>query len=66
MRELSNEVGITERFAHKIINELQADGYISVVKEGRKNQYKLFLRKKLRHPIEEHIKIGELIKLISN
>jgi hypothetical protein len=58
-------VGITERFAHKIISELSENNYISIEKIGRKNNYRVHLSRKLRHPIEEHIKIGELIKLIS-
>lgn len=65
IRELSQTVGITERFAHKVINDLQENGFIAVKKNGRKNIYKVNLRKKLRHPIENHIQIGQLIELIS-
>ncbi|MCT4641005.1 MAG: hypothetical protein N4A33_01830 [Bacteriovoracaceae bacterium] len=66
VRELSLEVGITERFAHKIISELSEGGYISIKKDGRQNHYKVNSKKKLRHPIESHINIGKLISLISN
>jgi len=65
IRELALEVGITERFAHKVISELSINGYVTINKKGRQNHYKVNQRKKLRHHIESHIKIGELIKLIS-
>jgi predicted ArsR family transcriptional regulator len=65
VRELASEVGITERFAHKVINDLQNDGYLSVEKEGRNNRYKVNPKKKLRHPVEGHIQIGPLIKFVS-
>ncbi len=65
IRELSSKVGITERFAHKILVDLQENGYISIQKNGRNNQYKINSTKKLRHPIEGHLKVGQLIKLVS-
>ena len=65
VRELASEVGITERFAHKVISDLFEDGYITIEKVGRQNQYKVNLKKKLRHSVEEHISTGELIELIS-
>jgi DNA-binding transcriptional ArsR family regulator len=65
VRELSLKVGITERSVHKILIDLQENGYVSILKNGRNNQYKLNYNKKLRHPVEKHIKIGQLIDLIS-
>lgn len=66
VRELAMEVGITERFAHKVISDLFEDDYIFIEKVGRQNQYKVNYKKKLRHSVEEHISTGELIELISN
>ena len=65
VRELSQEVGITDRFVHKILNDLEEEGYLIVHKEGRNNRYRLNPQKKLRHPVEKHIKIGKLINLVS-
>lgn len=41
VRELTIEVGITERTVHKIIIDLEAAGYITRTKVGRRNQYKI-------------------------
>ena len=38
-RELGDDVGITERTAHKIIIDLEEAGYITKTKIGRKNKY---------------------------
>lgn len=38
-REIGNDVGITERTAHKIIVELEKAGYIKRIKVGTRNTY---------------------------
>jgi len=38
-RDLGDDVGITERTAHKIIIDLESAGYITKTKVGRKNKY---------------------------
>jgi DNA-binding MarR family transcriptional regulator len=40
-REIGNDVGITERTAHKIILDLESDGYITKTKVGRHNTYRI-------------------------
>jgi DNA-binding MarR family transcriptional regulator len=64
VRDLAEEVGITERAVQRIIAELIEDGYIEKFKDGRRNSYKIRDAKSLKHPIESHKKIKDLIKLI--
>ena len=40
-REVGDDVGITERTAHKIIMDLEKDGYITKSKVGRQNTYRI-------------------------
>ena len=40
-REIGDYVGITERTAHKIINDLKAGGYVVKTKVGRQNEYQI-------------------------
>ena len=40
-REIGDEVGITERTAHKIITDLEREGYITKTKVGRRNAYRI-------------------------
>ena len=64
-REISLKIGITERFVHKIIQDLEEGSYITVEKQGRTNYYRVKPKKKLRHPVEAHIKIGTLMDLVN-
>jgi DNA-binding Lrp family transcriptional regulator len=38
-REIGDDVGVTERTAHKIILDLERDGYITKTKVGIRNRY---------------------------
>jgi len=40
-REISDDVGVTERTAHKIIIDLEQEGYIERIKVGRQNTYRI-------------------------
>ncbi|MFC1901448.1 helix-turn-helix transcriptional regulator [Chloroflexota bacterium] len=40
-REIGDDVGVTERTAHKIIMDLERDGFITKNKVGRQNAYRI-------------------------
>ena len=65
IRDLAVEVGITERAVQRIIVELEADEYLEHIRDGRRNVYKVFSCKPLRHDIEKHRQVHDLIKLIN-
>ncbi len=58
------QVGITERAVQRIVQELEEEGFIRREKVGRKNHYEVLTQEQLRHPIESHRTIGDLLKLI--
>jgi DNA-binding MarR family transcriptional regulator len=64
LRDIAESVGITERAVHKIISELEEEGYLTRIRVGRKNQYKLSVDRPLRHPLESHRSVGDVIRLI--
>jgi DNA-binding MarR family transcriptional regulator len=64
IRDLAVEVGVTERAVQRIIVELETDGYLEHIRDGRRNVYKVLSRKPLRHGIEKHRQLHDLIKLI--
>lgn len=61
MRELAQAIGITERAVQAAIADLVADGYLTSVKQGRRNTYTIHGDGRLRHPLESHHTIDELI-----
>lgn len=63
LREVASEVGITERAVQRIIHELEADGFIRRERVGRRNHYQVLIERPLRHPIEAHRNIGDLLAL---
>lgn len=64
MRDLAGIIGITERTVQQIIHDLHQEGYIHLTREGRCNRYSINRSSHLRHPIEQHKTIEDLINLI--
>jgi DNA-binding transcriptional ArsR family regulator len=65
LREVALAVGITERAVQRIVQELEEEGFIEREKVGRRNYYRVLKDQPLRHPLESHRTIGDLLKLIS-
>jgi DNA-binding MarR family transcriptional regulator len=65
LREVAIEVGITERAVQRIIHDLEESGFIERERVGRRNRYRILKGQPLRHPIEAHRKIGDLLKLVA-
>lgn len=65
LREVAILVGITERMVQKIVAELVEAGFLEVTKVGRRNTYEITLEKTLRHPLESHCSIGDMLKNLS-
>ena len=61
LRDLATVVGITERAAQRIVNDLVKDGYLLKEKVGRRNRYRLNRNAPMRHPIERDHSVGELL-----
>jgi DNA-binding MarR family transcriptional regulator len=64
LREVAMQVGITERAVQRIIADLERDGFLEREKVGRQNSYRIRATQPLRHPIEAHRTIGDIIDLI--
>lgn len=65
LREVAHQVGITERAVQRIVHDLEAAGYLTITRVGRKNHYQIHQDLHLRHPIESHRTIGELIQMVA-
>ncbi|MDA2957688.1 MAG: winged helix-turn-helix transcriptional regulator [Actinomycetota bacterium] len=62
LRDIAAEVGITERRVNGILADLEQAGIVTVFKTGRRNSYKVERRARLRHPLEAHKTVGDLLK----
>jgi predicted transcriptional regulator len=63
-RELSMTIGITERAVRKIIADLDAAGYISKKREGRRIRYRIDPELSLRHDAHQEIAIGDFLEAL--
>lgn len=66
LRDVATRVGITERAVQRIILDLEEGGFIERERVGRRNRYRVLRDQELRHPIESHRTIGDLLKLVSH
>ena len=64
LRDVAIQVGITERATQRIIAELEAAGVLRRFREGRRNRYEIDREQPLRHTLEEHRSVGELLYLV--
>ena len=65
LREIAGCVGITERATHRIVCELESEGYLTRSREGRRNVYELHRELPLRHDLEQGATAGDLIDAIA-
>jgi DNA-binding MarR family transcriptional regulator len=64
LRDVAERVGITERAVQRIVVDLEDAGIITRQREGRRNVYEVDLEHHLRHPIEHHRTVGDLLRMV--
>ncbi len=65
LRDIAEVVGITERAAQRIVGSLVAGGYLARHRMGRRSRYEVKADLPLRHPLDRHHTVGELVDLLS-
>ena len=65
IRDIADRIGITERAAHRILSELTGAGYVSRVRDGRRNHYSRSLDHPLRHPLEASRPVRDLVEALA-
>ncbi len=64
VRDLAQKVGITERAVLKILADLEGGGVIKRERDGRRNRYSVRFDVALRHDLESHRTVGDLIAAV--
>ena len=64
LRDVALTVGITERTAAQIVNDLEKAGYLTKTRTGRRNRYEVHAELPLRHPQHRHHTVGDLIDFL--
>jgi len=65
-RDLSYAIGITPGAVLRIIDDLEQAGYLQRDRIGRRNRYHIISEQPLRHPLETHHSIGEILDRLAD
>ena len=63
-REISQQLGITERTVLKIVADLDEAGYLTRSRQGRTNTYTVNQDRPLHGPILKDIEVGDLLNVL--
>jgi DNA-binding IclR family transcriptional regulator len=66
LRDIAAGIGITERAAQAIVNDLEEAGYISRTRVGRRNHYQVDPSRPFRHPADADQRIAGLLTLFAH
>jgi len=64
VRDISEQVGITDRAVQTILAELEVEGYIVRTRVGRRNRYELHPDRPMRHRVERGHTVQELLHVM--
>ena len=64
LRDIATMVGITERSAYGIVNDLALAGYIVKDKDGRRNRYQIQAHLPLTEAVGRERTIGEVLEIL--
>ena len=66
LRDVAEEVGITERAVQRIVQDLEEAGVLKRHRSGRRNVYQINMKCRLRHPVEGHCRVGDLLEMVNS
>jgi DNA-binding MarR family transcriptional regulator len=64
IRDLADLIGITERATVQILSQLEAAGYLTKTRVGRRNHYTVHGELPLRDPLHNGRQVGEVLRAI--
>jgi hypothetical protein len=65
IRDISAAVGLTERTVQAIVADLEAAGYITRSRTGRRTRYTVRHDSQFRHPAQEGLQVGPFLDVLA-
>ena len=65
VKDIADDVGITERAVQTILTELVAGGYVARERRGKRNLYTIDRTKRMRHALVRELEVGALLGSVS-
>lgn len=66
LKDIAARVDVTERRTAQIISDLEESGVVERQRRGRRNHYVILPHHPLRHPLEQHHEVADLLRAISH
>ncbi|HEY2261492.1 MAG TPA: MarR family transcriptional regulator [Streptosporangiaceae bacterium] len=66
IRDIAAAAGLTERTVQAIIADLEAAGYLTRSRVGRRAVYTVHPDRPFRHPAQDGLRIGPLLELLAS
>ncbi|MFJ8041678.1 helix-turn-helix transcriptional regulator [Kitasatospora sp. NPDC096147] len=66
LRDLAATCGLTERAVQSVVTDLETAGYLTRVRNGRRNHYDVIRHMSFRHPAEARHEIAGLLELFDD
>ncbi|MEU7062284.1 MarR family transcriptional regulator [Streptomyces sp. NPDC046161] len=65
LRDVAMTCTLTERTVQAIVTDLETDGYLRRVRDGRRNRYEISDNALFRHPAEAGVQVAGLLALLA-
>jgi predicted DNA-binding transcriptional regulator len=65
LRDIADQLDITERAAHRIVSGLVDSGYVTRERVGRRNSYEVRSDLPIR-TLERDVQLGDLLQIVGN
>ena len=65
IRDISAAVGLTERTVQAIVADLEAEGYLTRARTGRRTSYTVNHDSLFRHSAQEGLRVGPFLELLA-
>jgi DNA-binding MarR family transcriptional regulator len=65
IRDISAAVGLTERTVQAIVTDLEAEGYLTRARNGRRTRYTVNHDSLFRHSAQEGLRVGPFLDLLA-
>jgi DNA-binding transcriptional regulator YhcF (GntR family) len=66
MREMASALGVTERSIQRVLEDLEAEGYITWERTGKGNIYEINHAQGLKHELTKDSIVADLLDLLAH
>ena len=65
-RDMAYAIKVTERTIHRVLIDLEKEGYITRQRTGKGNIYRINTKQGLKHELTRDLLLGDLLYLLDN